>query len=405
VYVLVKNSSDQKIASYLAKGLIIPPVISTIPTNKLVEFRNVIYYKTNISYQGLPFGTVTIGYSLKTLDTAIRQLRETALYFCVCFFLIGIILSVIISNMITGGIRKLEATVKAESKGAGDTRVSVTSNDEIGKLGRAFNLMLHRLDMSRRDLVRYSEQLKKQNDELNQFSYVVSHDLKAPLRAIFKLSEWIEEDMNTVISEESRKNMQTLRTRVFRLEGLINGLLEYSKIGRMNVKMENVDVMAMLKEIIDLLNPPAHIKINIQEEMPMFKTKRVLLQQVFINLISNAIKYNNNEVGIINIRVNEADEFYEFIVEDNGMGIAPAYHKKVFEIFQTLESRDKVEGTGVGLALIKKCVDDIGGTIALESSEGKGAQFTFTWPKEKTVTENSEHNNGNFQLFTNGKFN
>jgi light-regulated signal transduction histidine kinase (bacteriophytochrome) len=296
-------------------------------------------------------------------------------------FASGVVLSIVLSNMISGSILKLLGTINAISNGAENIRVEVSGNDEIGKLGRAFNDMLQRLDKSRKELVKYSEQLKKQNEELNQFSYVVSHDLKAPLRAIFKLSEWIEEDLEQSISEESRKNMKILRGRVFRLESLINGLLQYSKIGRVNVPLECADVQIMLKETIDLLNPPAHIKVNILNKMPVFNTKKFMLQQVFINLISNAIKYNDKAEGIVNISVNELGQYYRFVVEDNGIGIDKVYHEKVFEIFQTLESRDKVEGTGVGLSIIKKSVEDMGCVIILESELGKGSKFIFTWPR------------------------
>jgi signal transduction histidine kinase len=382
VFISVVNLRNQKIASFQALGVTIPPAVSGIAIqNKMVDIEETIYYKTNIVYQNEPFGRLVIGYSLLQMREMIRDLKVTTFYFCIALFLSGGILSFITSNMITGGIRKLTSTVDAISDGAENVRVEHRAKDEIGKLGNAFNQMLDRLDKSRTELVRYAEQLQKQNEELNQFSYVVSHDLKAPLRAIFKLSEWLEEDLGNSIPAESKKNMKILRGRVFRLEALINGLLEYSKIGRINVPTERLDVQAMLKETIDLLNPPAHIRISIENGMPVFHTKKCLLQQVFINLISNAIKYNDKAEGRVAIRVDEEEMFYRFMVEDNGMGIDSAYHDKVFEIFQTLQSRDKVEGTGVGLAIIKKSVEDMGGQIRVESEETKGARFIFTWPK------------------------
>jgi signal transduction histidine kinase len=382
VYISVVNLQNQEITSFnrLRSG-VSPEVIKTTKRNKIVEVDGIIYYKTDIIYQNSPFGTLVIGYSLKQMHDAITALKITTSYFCIALFTCGVIFSFLISNMITENIRKLDDTVKAISNGAEHIHVEVTTNDEIGKLAKAFNSMLERLERSRMELVSYSEQLQKQNEELNQFSYVVSHDLKAPLRAIFKLSEWIEEDLGNSIPAESKKNMQVLRGRVFRLEALINGLLEYSKIGRISVPTERLDVQALLKETIDLLNPPSHITINIQKGMPVLSTKRYLLQQVFINLISNAIKYNDKAEGKIAIMVNELGDYYRFVVEDNGMGIDEAYHEKIFEIFQTLESRDKVEGTGVGLAIIKKSVEDMGGSIVVESEEQKGSRFIFTWPK------------------------
>jgi signal transduction histidine kinase len=383
VYISVVNTMEQNILSFNLPGLQLPDAVKTITEQgRITEIEGVYYYKSLILYQGQTFGSMVIGYSLDKMHDSISALKRATRYFCIAFFLCGLLLSILISDMITKNIRKLNDSVNAIANGTEHIHVEVSTNDEIGKLAGAFNHMLHRLERSREEMIRYSDQLKKHNEELDQFTYVVSHDLKAPLRAIFKLSEWIEEDLGNIMPEETKKNMQILRGRVFRLEGLINGLLEYSKVGRMNVIPERVDVQRTLKETIDLLNPPAHIQINIQKGMPVFQTKRYLLQQVFTNLISNAIKFNNKAAGIIDIAVADTGNFYKFVVEDNGIGIETAYHEKIFEIFQTLQSRDKQESTGVGLAIIKKSVEDMGGSISVESTYEVGARFSFTWPKQ-----------------------
>jgi signal transduction histidine kinase len=382
VYITVENQRNQKIASFNAMSYPLPKsFIQGIAYNTLVELDGVLYYKSNIVYQGIPAGSLVIAYSLQHVYSMLSELKITTLYFCVTLFVAGVILSVLIGNRITGNINTLFNTVKVITNGNENIYVDVKTQDEIGKLGLAFNQMLHRLERSRAELKAYSERLEKQNDELNQFSYVVSHDLKAPLRAIFKLSEWIEDDLGDILSGETKKNMEILRGRVYRLEALINGLLEYSKIGRLCIPTERVDVQLMLKDVVEILNPPSHVMIYIQHGMPVIQTKRILLQQVFINLISNAIKYNDKQQGCIRVSVCDKGDFYQFAVEDNGMGIDKAYHDKIFEIFQTLQSRDQVEGTGIGLAIIKKSVEDMRGTIRVESEEHKGARFTFTWPK------------------------
>lgn len=224
--------------------------------------------------------------------------------------------------------------------------------------------------------------LRKRNQELDQFAYVVSHDLKAPLRAIANLSSWIEEDLSEAMTEDTQHQMNLLRGRVHRMEALIDALLQYSRVGRIQTASEIVNVASLLAEIIDSIAPPESLKVEVGSGMPILTTERVLLQQVFANLISNAVKHHSSKSGSVKISVHDNEDFYEFAVADDGPGIAPQYHDKVFVIFQTLEARDKVENTGIGLSLVKKIVENQGGTIKLESSEGQGATFRFTWPKQ-----------------------
>ncbi|MBD2021415.1 ATP-binding protein, partial [Leptolyngbya sp. FACHB-36] len=223
--------------------------------------------------------------------------------------------------------------------------------------------------------------LEKRNQELDQFAYVVSHDLKAPLRAIANLSQWLEEDLNDCLTEDTRQQMDLLRGRVHRLEALIDGILQYSRVGRVAVQPETVSVEALLHDIIDTIVPP-DFPIEIATPMPTLKTERVPLEQVFTNLISNAIKHHDRPAGRIQITAADHGDRYEFAVTDDGPGIDPQFHDKIFGIFQTLEPRDKVESTGVGLAVVKKIVERQGGTIRVESELGQGATFRFTWMKE-----------------------
>lgn len=223
--------------------------------------------------------------------------------------------------------------------------------------------------------------LEKRNQELDQFAYVASHDLKAPLRAIANLSHWIEEDLSDILTEDTQHQMNLLRGRVHRMEALINGLLQYSRVGRLETPKVTVSVATLLADVIDLLAPPETFTIEIEPNMPTLVTHRLPLEQVFSNLLSNAIKHHPRTDGKVQISVQDKGSLYEFAVADDGSGIAPQYHEKVFGIFQTLEARDKTENTGIGLAIVKKIVEGQGGTICLESQEGQGATFRFTWPK------------------------
>ncbi|MGI8510038.1 MAG: sensor histidine kinase [Gemmatimonadaceae bacterium] len=223
--------------------------------------------------------------------------------------------------------------------------------------------------------------LARSNQELDQFAYVASHDLKAPLRGIANLSEWVEEDLGDNVPEDVRKKMDLIRGRVHRLEALIDGILQYSRAGRVRASVETVDTAALLQEVVELLAPPPEVTVTIGPNMPTLLSERTPLQQVFLNLISNAIKYNRRPGATIDVTVRDAGQFYAFSIADNGAGIAPEYHDRIFGIFQTLESRDKVEGTGIGLSVVKKMVELRGGTITVDSDVGRGAIFTFQWPR------------------------
>lgn len=225
--------------------------------------------------------------------------------------------------------------------------------------------------------------LEQRNQELDQFAYVASHDLKAPLRAIANLSAWIEEDIQDKLDQDTRHNMNLLRDRVHRLENLINGLLDYSRVGRINSAPQSVDVGQMLTEIIDLQAIPENCHIEVQEGMPTFITEAIPLQQIFHNLISNAIKHSDCEQSRIKISFRELNNYYEFAVADNGKGIDPKYHERIFTIFQTLEARDTKENTGIGLAIVKKAVENQTGTISVESEVNRGTTFKFTWKKAR----------------------
>ncbi|HEY9767772.1 MAG TPA: CHASE3 domain-containing protein [Coleofasciculaceae cyanobacterium] len=223
--------------------------------------------------------------------------------------------------------------------------------------------------------------LEERNQELNQFAYVVSHDLKAPLRAIANLSEWLEEDLQDKLDENTSKHLILIRSRVQRMTSFIDGLLEYSRAGRVNSQKTIVDVQKLLDEIIDSLAPRPDLVVKINGKMPTIETKALPLQQVFSNLISNAIKHHHRQDGLITISVLENPEYYQFSVADDGVGIAPEHQEKIFIIFQTLTTKDKTENTGIGLSIVKRIIDNQGEKIWLESQPNQGTTFHFTWAK------------------------
>lgn len=230
-------------------------------------------------------------------------------------------------------------------------------------------------------LTKISQLLAKRNQELERFAYVVSHDLKAPLRAIANLSQWLEEDLEENLTEETRHNLQLLQQRVYRLKSMIEGLLDYSRIGLSSLPEEAVNLRELIKEIIASLAIPPDFTIEFKSPLPTLVTKRLLLSQVFSNLISNAIKHHHDNQGQIEIQALDRGDYYEFIVKDDGPGIAPEYQEKIFEVFRILNSRDQTENTGIGLSIVKKIIDNQGERIWVESQVGEGATFYFTWHK------------------------
>lgn len=239
-------------------------------------------------------------------------------------------------------------------------------------------------------LKRDAKDLEKINKELNQFAYIISHDLKAPLRAITNLSEWIQEDLSDNENQEVRENLKLLRGRVGRMENLINGILVYSRLSRAAITFEHVDSGKVIDDVLDYLMVPKNFKIRKAVSFPVIFFSKVHLEQVFSNLISNAIKHHDKEVGEITIGFKDRPEYHEFKIEDNGPGINPEFHEKVFKIFQTLQARDSFESTGIGLTIVKKIIEEQGGTINIDSEEGKGAKFIFTIPK--SIKNNIEYN-------------
>ncbi|MGL5077828.1 MAG: sensor histidine kinase, partial [Waterburya sp.] len=226
-----------------------------------------------------------------------------------------------------------------------------------------------------------NELVENRNRELDQFTYIVSHDLKAPLRAINNLSQWIEEDLEDKLDDDTKQNMALLRNRVQRMDNFISALLEYSRAGRIKSEKTTVDTQQLLHEIIDSIAPPSTFTIEIDEMMPILETEALPLQQIFSNLITNSIKHHPRDDGTITISALESDRFYQFSVADDGKGIDPKHQERIFGIFQTLTSKDTKENTGIGLSIIKKILESRGEKIWLESQLNQGTTFYFTWAK------------------------
>ena len=226
-------------------------------------------------------------------------------------------------------------------------------------------------------------ELELANRELQEFAHVASHDLKAPLHGISRLAQWIVEDYREVIDAKGQEFLELLIGRVKRMNNLINGILEYSRVGRIIEQDEPIDLNLLVEEVIDILAPPEHIQIVPESDLPVITGDRTRITQVFQNLLDNAIKFMDKPTGIITIRWVDAGACWTFSVTDNGPGIDARHHERIFRIFQLVTPRDERENTGVGLSIVKKIVELYGGKIWVESELGKGSTFFFTFPKKR----------------------
>ncbi len=226
-----------------------------------------------------------------------------------------------------------------------------------------------------------TEALSRANGDLQEFAYVASHDLKAPLRGIAQLAQWLDEDAGPSLSPDARQFVALIAGRAQRLMRLVDDLLAYSRAGHGDGPPDEVDVGALVAEVADMLAPPEGIVVSGVAGLPVLRTWRAPLQQVLFNLVGNAIKHHPGPTGSVRVEASRSGAVWELAVVDDGGGIDPAHHERVWRMFQTLRSRDEVEGSGMGLAIVRRLVERNGGRTWVESAPGQGATFRFTWPE------------------------
>jgi signal transduction histidine kinase len=310
----------------------------------------------------------------KQLTDSIRQTRDISFYLTTFSVFIGLAIAIFLAYRISSRI--LRMVKMANDIAAGNYHVNATESgrDELSKLAKSLNHMA-------KVLAENIALLQRKNEEMGQFAHIVSHDLKAPLRGIDNVITWIEEDHAHELTPKVAEFVSLIKGRLIRAENLIQGILLYARIGRELPSKENVDLNVLISEVIESIAPENKLQISVQNDLPVIFAEKIPLQQVLTNLISNAIKYHNKVHGTIGVTFENAANEYTFSVTDNGPGIDKNYHDKIFVIFQTLQERDTFESTGVGLAIVKKILDDRKQSIKLVSALGEGSTFIFTWPK------------------------
>jgi len=323
-------------------------------------------------------GTVSIGLSPQNTITRLNNMLGCIILLTVVIIGGGILFSISFAGLIIKPIRRMAEAASKVAAGDLSQIVSVESQDEIGQFAQQFNTMTSALKSRQQQLNESYEQIKHVNQELKDFAYVASHDLKAPLRGIKTLAEWIAADYADKFDNAGKEQFKLLTNRVDRMHNLIDGILQYSRIGRIYEKPVPINLNMLITDIIDMIAPPENIEIAIENNLPAIIFEETRIRQVFQNLISNAVKYMDKPKGKISIGCADEGKFWKFNVTDNGQGIDEKYYDKIFKIFQTLSSRDNYESTGIGLTLVKKIVELYGGKVWVKSKAGMGSAFFFT---------------------------
>jgi PAS domain S-box-containing protein len=245
------------------------------------------------------------------------------------------------------------------------------------------------LDKLNKDMEAANVELTRTNKDIEEFAYITAHDLKTPLRAIGTLADWIAADYADKFDEPGREQVKLLVSKAKQMAALIDDILEYSRLGRNDAKKEEVDLNIVLGEVIAAINPPEHIQIASETELPTLVCEKTHVIEIFQNLLTNAVKYMDKPDGRIIVGGTEREDSWQFTVTDNGLGIDGKYFEKIFKIFQTLAPREGIESTGIGLSIVKKLVELNNGRVWVESELGKGSTFFFTLPKVCPATDAS----------------
>lgn len=386
-------------------------IISSKYFDATQKTRNILYhYYQPVNTSSSQNAVVSVKVAAKKTATILQDTLNSTWVIFFDALIISILLAIFGARVISRPINMLRDNIEhtnVESLSVVINPELMAAKDEVGDLARSFSSLVIKLrattvfrdellaEVERRkqsedQLHQTANRLEESNRELDQFAYIASHDLRAPLRAIENIAEWIQQDCADILPENSRTHLGLLKSRVRRLDSLISGILEYSRAGKIQTAPETICLNLLVSEIIESLLPPPNIEVVIDNHLPTIFDNRAAITQVFLNIINNAIKYCDKPEGHVHIGYEEMQKHYQFYISDNGVGIDSKFYDKIFEIFQTLQDKDSSDSTGIGLSIVKKIVSSQGGTIWLKSELGVGSTFYFTWPKsivdKKTVS-------------------
>jgi len=357
-------------------------------------------------------GTVYVESSLSEVWGRLRVRFLTIAGVFLVAALAALALSSVLQGLISRPVLHLSETARAVSeRNDYSLRAEKQSSDELGHLVDAFNQMLsqiderdtallaakedleHRVEERTHELREANAELQQSNRELDDFAYIASHDLKEPLRGIHNYSMFLLEDYGEKLDADGKGKLETLMRLTRRMEVLIDSLLQYSRLGRVDLAIDDVDLNETVAGVLDNLGinlKAEQVDVSVPRSLPVVRCDRARVGEIFHNLIVNGVKYNDKphkrvEIGYLNGRADEPPAFY---VRDNGIGIPEKHQDAIFRIFKRLHARDKFGGgTGAGLTIVKKIVERHNGRIWVESDSGEGSTFYFTLAKGDTLAD------------------
>lgn len=353
------------------------------------------------AYNGLGWRLV-IAHDTQEVLQPVRTMSNTLLLPATGITLLAWIFALGLGSSISHPLRQLEQTARDIREGDLNRHINLQRHDEIGSLAQSLESMTQRLRQTiaslqneinerrmvdqhlaevNRDLAVTINQLESAHKEVSDFAYAAAHDLKTPIRGMITLIQWIVKDHSEQVAPELLDQMDLLHIRAQRCASLVDGILDYCRAGHHRGRIQQLNCDVMIRWLLDDIHPSDSINIHLQEEMPIIKADTESFINVLRPLLLNALQYCDSQTGEVHIRFQDHHDHWTFSVQDNGPGIAPEHHKRIFGIFQTLSQRDETEHAGIGLTIAQKIIRAWGGELWLESELGQGSTFYFTWPK------------------------
>ena len=377
----------------------------------MTHMRNQRYHNTRLKIDSPSSPSdlyVIIGFPESVINNKVAKLLKYGLFVGIlCLGGAVLLLLAGISCLVTQPLSRLVHTIdQIHNRSDLSIRVGIRSQDEIGRLSRNFDDMTARLEQKTTSIENLHREIDERqkaeealahlndelqdtvkqltiaNRELSDFAHITAHDLKVPLRGIGTIADWLQEDYADIMDPDARDKIALLSDRSKRMYQLIDDILKYSEIGYRIFEIEEISLEPFVHLIISNLAPPKSIQITVSGTLPILFCERVLLYQIFMNLLKNAFSYVDQSTGKVSIDCAEEEDTWHLRVTDNGPGIQETYHEKIFKIFQTLSDEMKHDSTGIGLAIVRKSVERLNGHVWVESTLGHGATFHFTLPKQ-----------------------